>query len=401
MTKNLASSISHDGEFKKFQIKDKMKKLKLLFITGSRGDWGYIRPILDICKTKDTIKPILCVTNMHALPSYGLSKEKIEKDGYKIDYLIHNSLDGYNHFTQTKSLGVFLTSLTDVVVNEHPDWIILAGDRGEQLIGAIIGAFCYIPIAHIQAGELSGNIDGMTRHAIGKFAHLHFASNKDAVERLIKLGEDSWRIHKVGAPQLDDLVHGRYSSKEYLEKTYKIDLSNKYILVIQHPVTEEYTLVSNQINITIEALKEFNNLKILIKPNNDAGSLALRSSIYKNEAEDFRIFSNLERKDFLGFMKYSTCMLGNSSSGIIEAPIFNIPVINLGRRQKGRVRGLNVIDIDFDKDKIISSLRQILNTLYKDTYESPYGDGNSSERIINILLNTPINNDLLTKDLTY
>lgn len=205
-----------------------MKK-KLLFITGSRGEWGYIRPILRLCQRRQDFDFSLCVTNMHLLPEYGSSYQEIEKDGFQIDHKIFMSLDGYNHLTMVKSLGIFLISLADIIATNKPNWIILAGDRGEQLMGALCGAFCYLPVAHIQAGELSGNIDGMTRHAIGKYAHLHFASNTDAADRLEKLGEEEFRIHNVGAPQLDELVQGQYTSREELENKLAIDLSQPYL----------------------------------------------------------------------------------------------------------------------------------------------------------------------------
>lgn len=159
---------------------------KILFVTGSRGEWGYIRPILEIIDKDPNLEYELCVTNMHLLPSFGNSYLEIENDGFKIHHKIHMSLDGYDHFTQVKSLGIFFSSFSDVVTNSKPDWILLAGDRGEQLIAATVGAYSYIPVAHIQAGEKSGNIDGTSRHAIGKFAHIHFAANKDASDRLKK-----------------------------------------------------------------------------------------------------------------------------------------------------------------------------------------------------------------------
>ena len=162
---------------------------KILIVTGSRGEWGYIRPILRLMQQRKDVKPVLVVTNMHLLESYGSSYREIEQDGFTIDYKVHMSLDGYNHYTQAKSLGIFLNSLPDILDKERPDWMLLAGDRGEQLMGAIAAAYTYTPVAHIQAGELSGNIDGMTRHAIGKLVHMHFAANQDAADRLKKLGE--------------------------------------------------------------------------------------------------------------------------------------------------------------------------------------------------------------------
>jgi len=380
-------------------------KLKLLFITGSRGEWGYIRPILRLCQKRKDVDFSLCVTNMHLLPDFGSSRGDIEKDGFKAKHIIYMSLDGYNHYTMVKSLGVFLSSFGDVVASERPDWIVLAGDRGEQLMGAIAGAFCYIPVAHIQAGESSGNIDGMTRHAIGKYAHVHFASNEDAAKRLKKLGEESFRIHQVGAPQLDELAQKLYTSKQGLQKKYSLDLDRKYILVIQHPVTEEFAKTGKQIRLIMEVLREFSCPKIAVFPNNDAGSLMVKEGIENNRHGEFYVFSNLRREDYLGFLKYASCLVGNSSSGIIEAPIFKTPVVNIGIRQRNRVRGDNVIDVSFQKEKIVKALRKALRSDFRSSLEkgckSPYGDGCASERIIEVLLNTPITDKLLTKNLTY
>ena len=341
---------------------------------------------------------------MHLLPAFGLSVKEIEKDGFKADYKIYMSLDGYNHYTMVKSLGFFLSSLSDIVASNRPDWIVLAGDRGEQLMGAIVGAFCYIPVAHIQAGELSGNIDGMTRHAIGKYAHLHFASNEDAAERLRKLGEEPFRIHVVGAPQLDELVQGLYTKKDNLFKKYYLSFDD-YLLVVLHPVTEEFHKASEQVEILMRALSKFNLPKIVILPNNDAGSLMIREGIENNRKGDFYVFSNLSREDYLGFLRYCSAIVGNSSSGILEAPTFKIPAVNIGRRQHKRLRGSNVIDVEFDENAIISAIKKAISKNFreflKNNCNNPYGDGKSSERILNILLNTPINDSLLIKNLTY
>ena len=161
--------------------------MKLLFFTGSRSEWGYIKPMLKICK-KNKIKYNICATNMHLLDSYGSSYKEIEKEGFKISDKIYMALDGYNNFTMTKSMGVLFSSFVDTIMRIKPDWLVLAGDRAETLIASVVGSYCYLPVAHIQAGEVSGNIDGIARHAIGKFSHIHFASNKDASDRLIKLG---------------------------------------------------------------------------------------------------------------------------------------------------------------------------------------------------------------------
>ena len=382
-----------------------MKPLKLLFITGSRGEWGYIRPILRLCDRSPQFKYSICATNMHLLPSFGLSVEDIEADGFKVDYSIYMSLDGYNHTTQVKSLGICLCSLADVIANSRPDWIVLAGDRGEQLMGALAGAFCYIPVAHIQAGELSGNIDGMTRHAIGKFAHLHFASNEDAAERLVRLGEEPFRVHNVGAPQVDELAQGLYTPKAALEQAHGIDFGRPFLLVVQHPVTEEFEQAAEQIDVTMRALRQFDLPKIVILPNNDAGSLMIREGIDRHRHGEFHAFANLRREDYLGIMRLAAGMIGNSSSGLLEAPSFKLPAVNLGRRQHRRLQGPNVINVPFEEPAIVAGLRRALSPEFRAELQhnchNPYGDGRSSERILNLLRETEVTEKILVKNLTY
>ncbi len=381
-----------------------MKK-KLLFVTGSRGEWGYIRPILRLCQKRDDVESSLCVTNMHLLPAFGMSKKEIENDGFTIDHTIYMAFDGYNHYSMAKSLGVFLSSFVDILASEEPSWIVLAGDRGEQLMSAIAGAFCYVPTAHIQAGELSGNIDGTSRHAIGKLAHIHFASNEDAAKRLRRLGEQPFRIHNVGAPQLDELAQGLCTSKQELEKKYSVDLNDDYFLVVQHPVTEESAEASSQIDVTMNALNDFPESKFAILPNNDAGSVTVRKGLEDGKRGNFRIFANLKREDYLGLMKHSKCMVGNSSSGLIEAPTFGIPAVNIGTRQHRRIRASNVIDTAFEKSEIVNAVKKATSKAFKEHLKmcckNPYGDGKSSERIVDVLLNTPANDNLLTKRHVY
>lgn len=381
-----------------------MSKLKILFITGSRGEWGYIRPILRLIQTRADIEARLVVTNMHLLPSYGSSYREIERDGFRIDYRIHMSLDGYSTYTMVKSLGVLLMALPDIIENEKPDWIVLAGDRGEQLVGAIVGGFTYCPVAHIQAGELSGNVDGMTRHAIGKYAHIHFAANRDAQMRLVRLGEEEFRIHTVGAPQIDELVSGQITSLSELERKYNLSLGSEFILAVMHPTTEEFGKADQQIREVCVALNQVEMPKIVIMPNNDAGTDSIKRGWDRYKQGEYYIYSNLRREDYLGFLKHCHCIVGNSSSGLLEAPTFKVPAVNIGRRQDKRVRGINVIDVDFDTAKILGAIREALSPAFRAKMKdcvNPYGDGRSSERILNILLNTKIDDRLLIKNLTY
>lgn len=378
---------------------------KIMILTGSRGEWGYIRPLLKLIESRDDVEYRLVVTNMHLLPAYGNSYKEIENDGFKIHYKIHMYLEGDTHYTMAKSLGICLTSLPDILENEKPDWLLLAGDRGEQLMGAIAASYTYTPVAHIQAGEVSGNIDGMARHAIGKLVHLHFASNEDAKNRLIKLGEQPFRVFNVGAPQLDELVEAKYTPLKELENNFALDLSKGFLLAVMHPVTEESSKAGEQAEIFINSLNDIAMPKILILPNNDTGSNDIKNAINKYKKGNYHIFANLKREDYLGFLKYCSAIVGNSSSGLLEAPTFRTPAVNIGNRQFMRFRGNNVIDVSWDKVAIVDAIKKATSSEFKHyltlNVDNPYGDGHSSERILDLLLNTDIDDKLLVKHLTY
>lgn len=376
--------------------------MKLLFLTGSRGEWGYIRPILRIAEARGHEYRI-CATNMHLLPAHGLSVDEIRRDGFEVRDEVYMSLDAHNHVTMAKSLGVFLTSFVDVLARLKPDWLVLAGDRGEQFMGAVAAAYTYTPVAHIQAGELSGNIDGMARHAIGKMVHLHFAANRDAEERLRRLAEEEFRIHMVGAPQLDELVQGQYSGPSELRQRYGLDVEEPYLLVVQHSVTEEFDLAERQITTTAEALARIDLPKVWIMPNNDAGSDAIRNGILAHRTSRTYLYDNVRREDYLGLLRFARCIVGNSSSGLLEAPTFGVPAVNAGRRQDGRLRGANVIDVPFEVEAMVEAIHTACSDAFRESLvgaENPYGDGRSSERILDVLESTPRDARLLTKKLT-
>ena len=343
---------------------------------------------------------------MHLLDSFGYSLNEIKKDGHKVNEKIYMALDGYNTFTMTKSLGVVMVSFTDMLMRLKPNWVIIAGDRAESFAACITSAYNNIPTAHIQAGELSGNIDGQSRHAIGKFAHLHFSANKEFSQRLKKMGEQNFRIKTVGSPQLDELKF--INNKEKKKKIFKelnLENINKYLLVVYHSVTEEYYNTQKNFTSFFNALKKIDIPKIWIMPNNDAGSSIIKNEILKKRENDISIFDNLSREKYLYLLKNATSIVGNSSSGIIEAPTFKIPCVNIGRRQNKRLRAKNVIDVDtHDKNKIISAIKKSISKNFRKKLKkmvNPYGDGNSSKKIIDILIKTNVDKELLFKEITY
>tara|TARA_Y100001968_G_scaffold280565_1_gene277203 strand:+ start:71811 stop:72950 length:1140 start_codon:yes stop_codon:yes gene_type:complete len=377
--------------------------IKILVITGSRGEYGYIRPLLLHAKSSDSqIKCDVLVTNMHLLEKHGYTLDEFEKDNIPVRYKIENTIDGNTDVGMLKSLFLFGLSLADILKNEKYDIILLAGDRGEQLIGAISGFHMNIPVYHIQAGERSGHVDGMTRHAIARYAHIHLAANEDASNRLKSFGEQEFRINNIGAPQLDELYSLDNIDKKILSDM-GIEIEDEYILFVYHPVSED--LVDNQLGCE-NALKILNELEkniVIICPNSDSGSSEIFNSIEKYTSSKVKKFRNLERNKYLYLLRNCKFIIGNSSSGIIEAPFFKIPCINIGRRQQGRHRAANVVDTNTDYNNIKKSIEKVMNNEFQKLVmncESPYGSGDSTERLINILINHKTTQKLLVKDLT-
>ena len=262
-----------------------------------------------------------------------------------------------------------------------------------------------IPIAHIQAGDKSGHIDDSARHAIGKFAHIHLASCQDSVDRLTKMGEQDFRIFDVGAPQLDNIVNIDYKSDSIDLDGEIINLNEPYILMVQHPVMAEVLEAGNQIKETLEACEQSNMPTYIIYPNSDLGYKQIVNGIKSSNSNNFKILKNVERDSYLRLLSNCSVLVGNSSSGILEAPSFKIPVINIGNRQRGRPQAGNIINSEFSADIIYSKIKFCLNDkTYRSNLKNVfnlYGDGKSSERICEILSTIDLSPILLDKECTY
>ncbi|MCD6471488.1 UDP-N-acetylglucosamine 2-epimerase (hydrolyzing) [bacterium] len=377
---------------------------KIAIVTGSRGEYGYIRPVINRIRQDPNIDYFAIATNAHLLTEFGSSIKEFGKDRIKVKEKIYNTLDGYNLVTMAKSLGIFLTQLPEVLDRTKPDIILISGDRGEQLMAAIAGAYMQIPVAHIQSGEISGHIDGITRHAITKFAHIHFCANKEFAERVRKMGEQNFRIFITGAPQLDELFKGKFTEKKQILRKYNLKEDRRIFLLIYHPVAEEYGKELDEVRVILESIKKFDAQIISIFPNSDMGSKQIKEAIERWSNRNFRIFRNLPRQDYLGILKISDIIVGNSSSAIIEAPVFKIPAINIGPRQSGRLQANNVINVDYNKENIIKAIKKAMSSSFRENVKkcvSVYGNGNSSSKIVEILKNIKIDDKLLNKRLTY
>ncbi len=377
---------------------------RILFVTGSRGEWGYIGPILRLMEGDPDIGYEIVATGMHLLPEFGNTVKDIREEGFAIKYTPSMTLAGYTSGSMMKSLCLFGLSITDILESERPDLIVLAGDRGEQFMAAVSGAHLNIPVAHIQAGERSGNIDGQTRHAIARYAHIHFAANEDAAQRLKRAGEQPFRIHNVGAPQLDEFLRGNFVDQKTIVKSYRLDPDKPYLLVVQHPVTEEVGAAGKQIKSTLQAICKSGMQSVLVYPNSDAGSADIQRSIDRYRRPFIHVHRSVPRAHYGGLMANAAAIVGNSSSALLEAPSFELPAVNIGRRQKGRMQGKNVINCGHGVDEISPAIERAISPDFKASLKgmkNPYGDGRSSQRIVEILKTVSIDERLLKKELVY
>ena len=375
---------------------------RLIFILGSRGEWGYIKPIIDRSKEFGFDSQIFA-TNMSVLESFGGLAYQLEKSGYQFVGKSLSAVSGDNHAASAKSMGLINLSLVDVLFQQQPKWVVCAGDRAEQLMATVVAAYMYIPVAHIQAGERSGNIDDSARHAIARLAHLHFASNKDAEERLIRSGEQPFRVHLTGAPQLDELEEIKAIDSGVVLTKYGCS-RRSYVLAVVHPVTEEFGEALKVVNHILQAIGNLEHKVVWILPNNDAGGDAIKRQILEQKREGDLAFANLPRKDFAILLREALGIIGNSSAGILEAPTFQIPSVNIGRRQINRIRGVNVIDCENTVNDIMAAITIALSPEFRDSLRNstnPYGNGDSAMKILSILKSTTINNKLLRKEMTF
>ncbi len=383
-----------------------MKKRKIAVVSEARATYGYIRRLMQLIQRSDRLELHLIVTGMHILKEYGHSVDEMIRDGFTPAARVDMYVGGDSPTAWSKSLGVEIQGLAQVFDMLKPDLMLVAGDRAEILAATVTAAYMNIPVAHIQSGDLSGHIDGSARHAITKLAHVHLPSCEDSAERVRRLGEEPWRIFNVGAPQLDDVVHGKTLDRGELARLVACDFSKPVLLVIQHPVLAEVHLARKQMEETMAAVRESGHQALVIYPNVDAAGREIISVIehYRDNAT-IRAFRNLDREVFLSLLGAVSVLIGNSSVGILEAPSFKLPALDIGSRQTGRMRACNVITVpEFDRTIIRREIdRALHDPVYRSALETcvnPYGDGNSSERICRILEEIDLSR-LLNKHMTY
>ena len=368
---------------------------KVLYITGTRADYGLMHNALELLNNDENIRLEVAVTGMHLMEEFGYSLDEVKKDNFNL-HIINQTFLKDDEQSMSAFIGNLIGDLTQLMVEIKPDVVLLLGDRGEMLAGAIVASYLQIPVAHIHGGDVSSTVDDSARHAITKLSNIHFAATEKSASRIRQMGENPDNIFVVGAPGLDSIIKIKDKIDEkHLKEKYNI--AHDFILVLQHPVSLEVEDSSNQIKQTLDAVTSTDYQILLVYPNADAGG---RAMIEKINEYDVDAYKNIPHDDFIGLLGLASALIGNSSSGIIESSSFKLPVINIGTRQAGREKAENVIDVDYDSNEILNAMNYIKSEDYQNKLNNcinPYGDGKSGENICKILNKLDINDDLLNK----
>lgn len=386
-----------------------MNKRIVLGVTGIRSEYDIMSSVFAAIEKHPQLDLQLIVTGAHLADSYGYTVKDIKNDGFKIADEIESLINGDMLSSRVKGLAIQLQGMVQTVVRVKPDFLLVLGDREEAMSTALIGAYMNIPVAHIAGGDrVIGNVDDQVRHAVTKLAHIHFVTNQESYERVISMGEQPFRVFNTGNPGLDRLLEVKDLSYEQLSERLGFELTEgePFILLIQHVISTEAEQAYFQMKETLEAVKELGIKTIISYPNSDAGGQQMIKAIGEyRHLHNLYIAKNIPRLEFVNIMRKASCMLGNSSAGIMEAPLLGLPVVNAGNRQKGRLHAENVQFVPHDKNAIcMATRRAIYDKEYRDRVakcSNPYGDGKSSEKIANILANIPIDEKLLIKDVAF
>jgi len=377
------------------------KVRKIAVLSGKRGGYGAMRPMMrEICRDADN-KLQLIVTDQHLDEKFGRTETEVESE-FEISGRIPMDQKGDMNSERVTALGVCLVGMAKTLDKLEPDILVLFGDRGESLVGAVAAINMGIPVAHIQGGDISGNVDDLMRNAITKLAHLHFASNCRSVRRLTALGEDTNCIFNVGDCHVDSIVNGEYTNERDVREKFDIQSDQKLSIVLQHPETISGRDSYSDMKATIKSVTSVFDKTLIIYPCSDQGHNGIIRAI-DEYAEDKSIitYRNIDAADFLGLLSIASILIGNSSAGIIESPYFRLPVINLGERQSGRLHSENVVHAEFGEKSIFEAIEMVENnTCFSKGLNNltiHYGSGGAGKKIASILATVDLSKDLLNK----
>ena len=380
---------------------------KVCVVVGSRANYSSIKSAMRAVEEHPELELQLVVGASALLDRYGSVADLIEHDGFEASERVFMLIEGETPSTMAKSTGLGLLELPTAFERLQPDVVITVGDRFETMATALAATYMNIPLAHTMGGEVSGNIDESIRHAVTKFAHVHFPASQGAADRIVKLGEDPESVHLVGCPRMDLVAEVLADDGNGLSDLFetgvggRFSLDEPFLLVSQHPVTTEYGDGKRQIQETLKAVQALDVPAIVLWPNADAGSEHIAAGIRQfrehNDDSKLHFFKNLPTSDYIKLMSRTAALVGNSSSAIREGAFIGTPAVNIGPRQDGRDRGSNVVDVGYDSAAIADATRtQMANGRY--AMEPIYGDGHAGERIADVLARTTIS---IHKRITY
>ncbi len=386
--------------------------------TGNRAEYGLQFPVLKAIDMHPKLDYRLIVSGAHLDKNFGQTLDEIKKDGFRIDEEVKIQMDAETLESNVQAIGSGIISIGKALTKLKPDMLVVYADRFEGMAALVASTQMGIPTAHIEGGDLTegGALDDSVRHAMTKLAHLHFTTNQQASNRILGMGEESWRVHTVGFPAIDLISEGNYASPEEIISCLNLDLDNPIILFTQHSVTTEFDAATDQVSTSLgalEALADQGVQVIATYPNNDAGGMAITNKLDEMNSRSIsgiQVYRSLGRYMYHGILalaknpKYRIACVGNSSSGIKETPVFGCPTVNIGSRQKGRLRGKNVIDVKYDKQTILGAVQ----TCFRDKdfrkacreTDNPYYLGDAGKKIADIIASTPINEKLIRKRMT-
>ena len=371
-----------------------MKKRKICFIITSKIHHSRSLLLLEELRARDDVDLQIVVGASAILPEYGDVIPLLEKDGYKIDARITMTFAGGSPVAMAKTTGMGIAEFSTVFENLQPDLVVVRGDRYEVLSAAIAASYLNIPVAHIEGGDVTGTIDESVRHAVTKLSHIHFATNEESKNRILKMGENPSYVFNFGCPGLEIVARNSYEASNdlinFLGVGDVIDIHKPYLMVMQHPVTSEIGKNKDYVNETLHAVHEINIPTIWFWPNIDAGtdetSKGIRTFREKFNLHKMRFIKYLPPDEFIGLLKKTICLVGNSSTGIKECSILGTPAVNIGTRQNKRMRGENVIDVNYNKQNIIDAINKHMNIgRYKSS--NIYHQEGTSKKITDILAN--------------
>ncbi|MDP9268911.1 MAG: UDP-N-acetylglucosamine 2-epimerase [Acidobacteriota bacterium] len=360
-------------------------------VTGARSDYGIYVPILRKICTDPELELRLFVTGMHLSEEHGMTVKVIESDGFPIAERVDIELSADTPEGIARSMGLGVVGFSQVYARKKPDLLLVLGDRFEILAAVAAALPFLIPVAHIAGGDLTeGAIDDAMRHAITKMSHLHFVTTEAARARVLQMGEESWRIHVTGDPGLDHIPALELLGREALEQLFGMKLEPSPMLVTLHPETLDYQRTSHHVQELLAALDSIKMPIVFTAPNADTAGREIREAIERFVASraNTRLVVNLGTQAYFSMMKLAAVMVGNSSSGIIEAASFALPVVNIGDRQRGRVHAQNVLHVPAERGAISAAIKQVLAPEFRKSLRgirNPYGDGHAASRIVDVL----------------